>query len=63
MQDTLWSLLIANWTVWPLANLVAFAFIPRDLRILYSNVIGVAWCAYMSLSVNPPVKIASPLED
>lgn len=39
------------------ANLFSFPFFPpstppqQDLRILYSNTIGVAWCAYVSLSV------------
>lgn len=97
VQGTLWSLLLANWMVWPIANLVnppsapwvadlfslvcladcrlfltdlcflgvqfAFGCVPRDYRILYSNIIGVAWCTYMSVAVNAPPKIALPLED
>lgn len=46
-----WRTLKANWMLWPAANLIAFAMIPQDLRILYSNAIGVAWCAYVSLSL------------
>jgi Mpv17 / PMP22 family len=28
--------------VWPIANTVAFRYIPQDLRIIYQNVLGVA---------------------
>ena len=36
--------------LWPAANLLAFAAIPADLRILYGNVVGIAWCCYVSLA-------------
>lgn len=28
--------------VWPIANTIAFRYIPQDLRIIYQNVLGVA---------------------
>jgi protein Mpv17 len=31
----------ANWAVWPLANLINFALIPPEQRILYVNVLAV----------------------
>lgn len=40
--------LIANYYVWPLAQLVNFTMVPLDLRILYVNVISIAWTAYIS---------------
>lgn len=46
--------LAANYAVWPLANVVNFAFIPLDQRILYVNVIGVFWAAFISHMANSP---------
>lgn len=40
--------LLANWTVWPLAQLINFTVVPLDMRILYVNVIAIAWTAYIS---------------
>ena len=36
------------------ANLVAFACIPADLRIIYGNAIGVLWVTFVSLSCAAP---------
>jgi hypothetical protein len=43
------ALLVANWKVWPIANTIAFRYIPQDLRIIYQNVLGVAMGTYVSL--------------
>ena len=51
-QENVWRTLKANWVLWPAANALAFAVVPRDLRILYSNAVGVLWCAYVSLACN-----------
>ncbi|KAF5839341.1 hypothetical protein DUNSADRAFT_1025 [Dunaliella salina] len=48
LQAKLWPVLLANWSVWPIANLVNFAFVPPQQRILYINILSVAWVAYMS---------------
>ena len=42
MQDKLFKTLKANYALWPVANLIAFRFVPGDLRILYCNAIGVS---------------------
>ncbi|CAL8460547.1 g76 [Coccomyxa elongata] len=49
IQEKLWSTMKANWVVWPLANFIAFRFLHQDMRILYANIIGILWCAYVSL--------------
>lgn len=49
VTSSLPSLLLANWKVWPIANTVAFRYIPQDLRIIYQNVLGVAMGTYISL--------------
>ncbi|KIY93405.1 hypothetical protein MNEG_14556 [Monoraphidium neglectum] len=40
--------LAANYYVWPAAQLLNFTLVPQDLRILYVNVISIAWTAYIS---------------
>jgi len=48
VKAKLWPVLCANWAVWPLANAINFALIPPSQRILYVNVLAVAWSAFMS---------------
>lgn len=40
--------LIANWYLWPAAQLLNFTLVPLNLRILYCNVISIGWTAYVS---------------
>lgn len=40
--------LIANWYLWPAAQLVNFTVVPLDQRILYVNAVSIAWTAYIS---------------
>eukprot|EP00761_Pharyngomonas_kirbyi_P004954 gb/GECH01004959.1/.p1 GENE.gb/GECH01004959.1/~~gb/GECH01004959.1/.p1 ORF type:complete len:250 (+),score=54.66 gb/GECH01004959.1/:1-750(+) len=40
--------MIMDWQVWPAANLVNFALIPQQHRVLYSNVVSLVWNAYLS---------------
>ena len=41
-QDKLKPTLLANWTIWPAANFINFAFIPAEQRILYVNIVYVS---------------------
>lgn len=50
--------LLANWTVWPLAQLFNFTLVPPAQRILYVNLISIAWTAYMSHIANDPADAA-----
>lgn len=40
--------LIANYAIWPLCHLFNFAFVPPQHRVLYVNVIAIAWTSFMS---------------
>lgn len=42
----------ANWKLWPAANLLNFSLVPLKLRVLFANVVSVAWNMYMSQSAN-----------
>jgi len=50
-----WSTLLVNWTFWPAMMLVGMKYVPLNLRVLYGNVLGVFWGAYLSHTLHEPV--------
>ncbi len=40
-------ILLANYKIWPLVNLINFKLIPPNLRVLFGNLVGVFWTAYV----------------
>ncbi|KAF6258900.1 hypothetical protein COO60DRAFT_1270418 [Scenedesmus sp. NREL 46B-D3] len=40
--------LLANWKLWPAAQLVNFTLIPPEQRILFGNIVGVCWTCMIS---------------
>uniref|UniRef100_A0A7S1XPH0 Uncharacterized protein n=1 Tax=Phaeomonas parva TaxID=124430 RepID=A0A7S1XPH0_9STRA len=40
VTGTLWSALLANWKIWPLANFINFKFVPLQLRIPFANLVA-----------------------
>lgn len=49
LQSKFWPTLAANYMIWPLAHVINFKFVPAEFRILYNNVVCVAWLTYLSL--------------
>jgi len=41
--------LLANWKVWPLAQLINFRFMPLPYRVPFQSTCGVFWTLYLSL--------------
>ncbi|KAI0724326.1 hypothetical protein C8T65DRAFT_563362 [Cerioporus squamosus] len=41
--------LIANWQVWPVAQLINFRFMPLPYRVPFQSTCGVFWTLYLSL--------------
>ena len=42
----------AGWVFWPAANLINFVFVGAAQRVVYVNVVGLAWNAFMSWQVS-----------
>jgi len=42
-----WAVLIMSWRIYPFINYVNFRYVPADLRVLFSNVIGVFWNCFL----------------
>ena len=45
-----------NWTVWPGAQYINFAYIPTEQRVLYVTVLGIAWNSFLSYMGNRNAK-------
>jgi protein Mpv17 len=43
IKEKFWPTLLAGYTVWPLAHIINFRFIAGNQRVLYINVVNVAW--------------------
>ncbi|KAI0936071.1 hypothetical protein AcV5_004305 [Taiwanofungus camphoratus] len=41
--------LIANWQVWPLAQLINFRYMPLAYRVPFQSTCGVFWTLYLSI--------------
>lgn len=52
VRDNLWSTMVVCWKLWPVANLINFAFVPPNLRVLFMNFIGLGWNIFLSAAVN-----------
>jgi len=47
IRTELLSLLVTQYKVWPLTNIINFAFVPKNLRVLVSSIVSVFWNAYL----------------
>ncbi|GFF64515.1 putative integral membrane protein, Mpv17/PMP22 family [Aspergillus lentulus] len=52
LERSYWPALKANWTVWPFLQLVNFALVPLQYRVLTVNVLNIGWNCFLSLLNN-----------
>ncbi|KAG7389541.1 hypothetical protein PHYPSEUDO_010186 [Phytophthora pseudosyringae] len=43
-----WPVTKANWAVWVPAQILNFRFVPGSMQVLFSNLVGLLWNAYLS---------------
>jgi len=48
-KDLYGQAIVANWQVWPLAQLINFRFMPLAYRVPFQSTCGVFWTLYLSL--------------
>jgi len=48
VTQNLWSVLMANYKLWPAAQVINFYCIPLNQRVLFSSVIALFWNSYLS---------------
>ena len=44
--------LIANWKLWPMAQLINFTVVPPHYRVFFANMVGIIWNTYLSYMQN-----------
>lgn len=54
LRNNWWKVLKANWTVWPIFQVVSFTLIPVHLRIVCANIWSVGWNCFLSFLHNTP---------
>lgn len=52
-----WPTIQANWVVWFPAQLINFRFVPGSLQVLFANIIGLFWNAYISFVSHKELKL------
>ncbi|KAE9031994.1 hypothetical protein PR003_g3168 [Phytophthora rubi] len=58
-----WTVTKANWGVWVPAQILNFRFVPGPMQVLFSNVVGLLWNAYLSYVSHADVPAKGLLED
>lgn len=52
MQNELFELLVVQYKIWPLTNFVNFAYVPQNLRVLFSNLVSVFWNTILCMKLS-----------
>jgi hypothetical protein len=52
LKAKLWPTCVANWKIWPALMFINFQFVPVQYRVLFSNIAGMFWVAYLSYIQN-----------
>jgi protein Mpv17 len=55
-KHAFWPTMQANWTVWPLAQVINFKFVPQTYQTLYINFVSLGWNTYLSMANAKAVK-------
>ncbi|KAL3656857.1 hypothetical protein V7S43_018200 [Phytophthora oleae] len=67
IQDKLraewWPVTKANWSVWVPAQILNFRFVPGSMQVLFSNVVGLLWNAYLSYVSHSDVSKSLKVEE
>lgn len=48
VRSKLWPSMKANWMLWPAAQVINFACIPRSFQVVYVNCIALVWCVILA---------------
>lgn len=47
LKDELANVFLTQYYIWPITNWCNFAYVPENLRVLFSNIVSVFWNAYL----------------
>lgn len=60
IEEEWWPAVKTNWVVWVPAQLLNFRFVPGNLQVLFSNVVGLFWNSYLSFISHTAAHAAHP---
>lgn len=46
------SIVLMNWRIWPLANIINFGLVPPQLQVLVNQTLSFFWCVYLSTRID-----------
>jgi protein Mpv17 len=52
VTEKLWPTTLASWRLWPAAQALNFVMVPPQFRIIFINVVAIAWTCILSTTVN-----------
>ena len=52
IRETAWPLMKAGWRLWPAAHIITYGVIPVQHRLLWVDIVEVAWVVVLSLTGN-----------
>ncbi|OWZ19625.1 hypothetical protein PHMEG_0006096 [Phytophthora megakarya] len=55
--DRLPQTLQANYTIWPIANMINYSYVPLQYRVLFVNCVNLVWTTVLSTISNRPVAV------
>lgn len=53
LKETYSDVLIANYKLWPAAQIVNFNFVPLQYQVLYAQMIALLWNVYLCFKTRP----------
>jgi len=55
MEDKFFNVLLKNYTIWPMATIINFRFVPTQYQVVWTSAISYAWSVYLSSKVNEAI--------
>ena len=52
LRDGWGSAVLANYQLWPAAQMINFGLVPAAFRVVFSNCVGVVWNTYLSFATD-----------
>ena len=56
LKEKYFEILTVSYVFWPILQLVNFKFVPLSLRVIYSEVMSLIWCMYLSWATHREFK-------
>lgn len=68
VTSKMWTLMKANWMVWPAVQLINFKLVPGPLQVPFINVVALGWSAFLAVTATsttstPPTPTAAAEQD